>query len=169
MKHFIFTFLYLLGAHAAFAQDATTESVPAAASAASAPEVAQAASAPEAAAPAVVREGYIYKMQECGDGHSGSSSRWANILKNTVLQVSDKSGTGLLGQVVAADVVGSAAGAAVDGGQEKRQVCVTVAFRDGTDDQVTKVPGSVYDRLKLRMRRPVNVSFVDNKPTDFQF
>ncbi|WP_041930407.1 hypothetical protein [Methylibium petroleiphilum] len=117
----------------------------------------------------MVREGYIYKMQECGDGHSGSGSRWGNIFKNTVLQVSGKTGGALLGQVIAADAVGNVAGAAVDGGQEKRQVCVTVAFRDGTDDQETKVPGSVYDKLQLRNRRPVSVSFVDNKPTDFKF
>lgn len=183
MKHIITSILLIGACTGALAQEATFFNPPAAAAAEPAAEISAlpeaaaaapaAASAPSAAAAGaeVVRDGYIYKLQHCGGGNGGMGSRFSNIFKNTVLQVSNKTGLGLLGQVAAADAIGSAAGGAVEeaADQDKRQMCVTVAFRDGTDDQETKVPLSVYEQLKLRIKRPVKVTFAGEKPTDFQF
>jgi hypothetical protein len=169
-------FILLFGLTSVSAQEVQTGQ-----EAASAPEVAAsaalvdgapAASAPEASASApvvIVREGYIWKMQHCRGGNGGSGSRWGSILKNTVLQLSSKAGLGLVGQTVGAEAVGNVIGSQAEAPAEERKMCVTVAFKDGTEDQDTVIPLIEFENKKLRIRGPAIVRFEDGKPVYFGF
>lgn len=165
MKHTLTIIALLCGVSASLAQEAATPE--AVAEAASAPEAAASAPVEEpTAAPVdvVTREGYVYKMQECGDNNAGAGTRLGNILSMSFLQISKKTGLDMLAGSVAADVAGNVAGNAVEGDTDKRKVCVTVSFKDGTPDQATALPGRTFDALKLRYRQVVAVRFEDGKP-----
>ncbi|MBG6082987.1 hypothetical protein [Rubrivivax gelatinosus] len=158
----------LIAATSAFAQIDTAEQSSEAASApqeaASASEVAAAASAPVI----TEHEGKIWKMQECG-GAAGNGQRVGNIASNAVLSLFSKPLLGLFGRAAVADAVGNVAGKTLDDAPETRQVCITVTFKDGPEDQVTQIPGSKYDSMKLSYRQKVVVRFEDGKAVDFKF
>lgn len=164
MKHII-TLLALFACTSVFAQSDSTEPT-------SSPAIQVEATA-EAAAPAPApvvteREGKIWKMQECG-GAAGNGQRVGHILSNAVLSFVQKPLGGLFTRAAAADAVGNVAGKALDDAPETRQVCVTVSFKDGTEDQMTSLPGSKYDSMKLSYRQKVVVRFEDGKAVDFKF
>ena len=168
MKHFISSLIVLIFSTAAFAQTETFEPP---AMATSAPAVAASAADTAASAPAPVvteHEGKIWKMQECG-GAAGNGQRVGNMASNAVGQLVQKSPLGILARMFAADAAGNVVGKALDDAPETRQVCVTVTFKDGPEDQMTKLPGSKYDAMKLSYRQKVVVRFEDGKPVDFQF
>lgn len=164
MKNFLTIITLLGGMSASVAQEAAAPE--AVVEAASAQQAASGVPRDERATPpvdVVSREGYVYKMQECGE-NGGASSRFGNILSTAFLQVSKKSGVDLLAGYIASEAAGNAAGQMIEGEGEKRKVCVTVAFKDGTPDQATVLSGSTYDALKLRYRQTVAVRFEDGKP-----